>query len=431
MKAVLGLIFCTNLLLSVGPALAYDYPFTDPYLATVLNTPLEFAEVLPAKIPLKTASIALFPDREVPGVLWNLTELRYSYLRQKGPAPLIFLVAGTGASFHSPKMLLLQRAFYQAGYHVISLSSPTHPNFIVAASSSGVPGHLKEDAADLYRVMQAVWQKLQNRMAVTDVYLAGYSLGASQAAFIARIDETEQTFAFRKVLMINPPVSLYNSVRILDDMLEQNIPGGMDNFNAFYTRILKAFTEVYTQGDAVEFNDQFLYQAYRYRKPKSDEPLAALIGLDFRLSSNNMAFTTDILTRAGYVVPKNLVLERHDSVTAYGKVLSRLSFLDYFHDIFLPHFQRLDASVSEQTLIEALSLRSLDSYLRTSSKIGLIHNADDLILQPGEIDYLRDLFGDRARIFPHGGHCGNMAYPENVAAMIGFFRAFLPEEDSP
>ena len=62
--------------------------------------------------------------------------------------------------------------------------------------------------------------------------------------------------------------------------------------------------------------------------------------------------------------------------------------------------------------------------MRTSSKFGLIHNEDDIILLPGEIDYLRSVFGDRARIFPHGGHCGNMNYPDNVAAMIGFFQAF-------
>ena len=68
-----------------------------------------------------------------------------------------------------------------------------------------------------------------------------------------------------------------------------------------------------------------------------------------------------------------------------------------------------------------MSLRSIEDYLRTSPKFGLIHNEDDLILLPGEIDYLRNLFGSRATIFPHGGHCGNMAYTDNVSAMVGFF----------
>ncbi len=413
------------LLFSGGLASAYDYPFADPYVATIINTPAEYAAVLPEEVPLKFASIEMFPDREVPGILWNLTELRYSYLQQKKPAPLIFLVAGTGASFQSAKMQVLQKAFYQAGYHVVSLTSPTHPNFIVAASTSGVPGHLEEDSADLYRVMQTIWQRLQKKIEVTEFFLSGYSLGAAQSAFIAKLDEQEQAFNFRRVLMINPPVSLYNSVQILDEMLENNIPGGLDNFNEFYQKAIKAVTDVYVNGDAVEFNDQFLYQAYKYRKPESDENLAALIGIDFRISSENMVFVSDVMSQAGYVVPKGLKLERHDRVTDYAKVLGRLSFIDYFNGLFLPHFKAQNPSLTKADLIAQMSLRNIEDYLRNSPKFGVIHNQDDIILQPGEIDYLRDVFGNRAQIFPHGGHCGNMAYPDNVAAMIGFFPSFL------
>lgn len=413
---------CVCLLLSCGLANAYDYPFTDRYTATVIGTPAEFAEVLPKDIPTKVSTIKMFPERKVPGVLWNMDELYYSYQRQSGPAPLIFLVAGTGASFKSAKMLDMQRAFYHAGFNVISLSSPTHPNFIVAASTSSIPGNLHEDSADLYNVMKAVWQKLQDKMNVTDFYLTGYSLGGAQSAFIAKLDEQEKAFNFKKVLMINPPISLYNSVVILDDLLENNIPGGIDHFNEFYQKLVKAFGETYAHGDNVEFNDQFLYETYKYKKPQTDDPLQALIGMSFRISSENMVFASDVMTKAGYAVPKGLELGRHDHVTPYLKVLSRLTFLDYFRGIFMPHFKVLDPSLTESDLIQQMSLRTIEDYLRNSPKIGLIGNEDDIILLPGEIDYLRDVFGSRAKIYPHGGHCGNMAYPDNVNSMIGFFQ---------
>ena len=417
-----SLILNGLLMVLISHAAAYDYPFSDPYVATVVNTPMEYAEVLPTEVPVKFDTLKMFPERKVPGILWNLDELRYSYVRQNGPAPLIFLIAGTGASFNSAKMQVMQKAFYRAGYHVISISSPTHPNFVVAASTSSVPGHLEEDSADLYKVMQTVWQKLQQKMEATDFNLAGYSLGAAQSAFIAKLDEQDKVFNFRKVLLINPPVSLYNSVLILDELLELNIPGGLDNFNVFYDRIINAFSDVYAHGENVDFNNDFLFQAYKYRKPTSDDPLKALIGTSFRISSENMVFTSDVMTKAGYVVPKNLVLRRHDNVRDYAKVLGHLTFLDYFRGILLPHFQDLNPQTTEADLIRQLSLRSIEDYLRTSPKFGLIHNEDDIILLPGEIDYLRGVFGDRARIFPHGGHCGNMAYPENVAAMVGFFQ---------
>ncbi|MDH3870164.1 MAG: hypothetical protein OET08_12395, partial [Desulfuromonadales bacterium] len=139
---ILRALICL-LLFSVSSAGAYNYPFDDRYVATVLGTPAEYVYELPKEVPLKFDTVKMFPKRKIPGILWNLDELRYSYLRHKGPAPLIFLVAGTGASFQSAKMKVMQKAFYQAGYHVVSLSSPTHPNFIVAASTSGVPGHLE------------------------------------------------------------------------------------------------------------------------------------------------------------------------------------------------------------------------------------------------------------------------------------------------
>ncbi|SHO42658.1 alpha/beta fold hydrolase [Desulfopila aestuarii] len=414
---------CVCLLLCCSLANAYDYPFANRYVATVVGTPAEFAEVLPADIPTKIGKIKIFPDRKVPGVLWNMDELYYSYQRQEGPAPLIFLVAGTGASFKSSKMQMMQRAFYNAGFNVVSLSSPTHPNFIVAASTSSVPGDLQEDSADLYNVMKAVWGKLQDKMNVTEFYLTGYSLGAAQSAFIAKLDEQEKAFNFKKVLMINPPVSLYNSVEILDNLLVDNIPGGLDHFNEFYQKVVKAFGETYAHGDKVEFNDQFLYEAYKYKKPQSDEPLEALIGVSFRISSQNMVFTSDVMTKAGYVVSRDIELGRHDHITPYLKVLGRLTFLDYFEGIFMPHFKALDPSITESAMIQQLSMRSIENYLRTSPKIGMIHNEDDIILQPGEIDYLRDVLGSRATIYPHGGHCGNMAYPENVNAMVGFFQS--------
>ena len=52
----------------------------------------------------------------------------------------------------------------------------------------------------------------------------------------------------------------------------------------------------------------------------------------------------------------------------------------------------------------------------------MIHNQDDLILEPGEIDFFPRVFGDRAKIYPKGGHCGNMDHRDNVAHMVNVFR---------
>ena len=400
---------------------SYDYPITNPLAATVVGTPQSYQADLPKKIPVKHRELEVFTDREIPDILWYNRTLRYSFVAQEGPAPLIFVIAGTGASYHSPKMQALQRALYQGGFHVLSLSSPTHPNFIASASTSGMPGHLLEDSQDLYRVMRLAWLQIQEEVEVTDFHLTGYSLGAAQAAFVSRLDDEQGDFQFRKVLMLNPPVSLYNSTSILDEMLENNIPGGIDHFPDYFDRVFRAFTDTYRRGDFVHLNGDFLYSAYKNSQP-ADEDLAALIGTSFRISAANMFFTSDVFNNSGYIKPKNLVLSTGDSVTDYFKVSGRVSFLDYFRELFSPYFQNKYPGTTEQMLIDNLSLFRLEAYLRQNETIGLVHNADDIILASGELDYLRGVFGARARIYPRGGHCGNLEHRDNIAYIVQFFQ---------
>jgi hypothetical protein len=396
----------------------YDYPLTNRYVATVVGTPAELQAELPEKIPFRKRRIEIFPEREPPEVLWYGRQMIYSEALQKDKAPLIFLIAGTGAAHNGGKNRNMARAFYQAGFHVVALSSPTYPNFVISASSTGVPGHAERDAEDLYRVMEAIWARLEDRIEVSSFNMAGYSLGGFNSAFVAKLDEERQTFNFRRVLMINPPVSLYNSISLLDRMIE-NIPGGPDNFDKFFNELVAAFTEVYKQSDD-DIGEDFLYKAYRALDLKNEE-LAALIGVAFRLSSGSMVFTSDVMADYGFVKPKGLELDRYADLGPYRQVVYRTGFTDYYHEFFYPYYREEKPGVSRDDFIDAISLETIADYLAGSDKFRVMHNADDIILEPGEIDFFTRIFGDRAVIYPHGGHCGNMDYVDNVAHMLSVF----------
>jgi len=77
--------------------------------------------------------------------------------------------------------------------------------------------------------------------------------------------------------------------------------------------------------------------------------------------------------------------------------------------------------MSRDEFITAISLRTIADYLKSSTKITVMHNENDIILEPGEIDFFNEVFGDRATIYPVGGHCGNMNYRDNVAHMVATF----------
>ncbi len=399
----------------------YDYPFVDPFAATVVGTPSGYRAPLPKRIPVDQLEISIFKDREVPDVFWYNDKLKFSLARQDHRAPLIFNIAGTGAGHNSNLMKVMQRAFYKAGFHVISLPSPTHSNFIVSASNTGVPGRVEDDAADLYRVMELAYERVKERIDVSEFYLTGYSLGAWQAAFVAHLDEEAQVFNFAKVLMINPPVSLYSSIRILDQMLLDNVPGGINGLDDYFERVFGAFIEVYKDHEFTNFGENFLYRAYTTYEP-GEEDLAALIGLSFRMSSNNMVFTSDVMSQSGYIVPKSKELSTSTSLTEYFKTGMRLSFEDYLDELFYPYFKAKNPSLTREDLVEEASLERIEDYLTRTQKIGLMTNEDDIILAPGELDYLMDVFGVRAKIFPTGGHIGNLEQRHVIAHMTEFFK---------
>lgn len=403
----------------------YDYPFVNPYEATVLGTPSLYKKAISAKPREKVFEITVFDEREIPRVFWYHDKFQFSLAWQKKRAPLIFNIAGTGSGYNSMTMQSMQKILFDAGFHVVSLSSPTYPNFIVTASTTMVPGNISQDAGDLYRVMSLAWDHIQEKMKekvqVSEFLLTGYSLGAAQSAFISKIDETEQKFNFKKVLLINPPLNLFNSVTLLDQLLDENIPGGVDQFNAFFNKVFDQFADYYKENKISLTDPDCFYEMYKSASVKETD-LAALIGIAFRISSGNMIFTSDVMKKRGYIVPDGKKLTPFTSLTDYGIVTFHTTFTDYFNEYFYPFFKKMDPELTPEKLKAQNSLKRIESYLASQEKIGLITNDDDIILEPGAIAFFSRVFQERAIIYPNGGHCGNMEHAQNVATMVDFFK---------
>ena len=100
-----------------------------------------------------------------------------------------------------------------------------------------------------------------------------------------------------------------------------------------------------------------------------------------------------------------------------------LSFENYARRVVYPYYAEQAPDVTFEELAERESLRAIGDYLRDSPQIGLMHNADDFTVSADELQFLETVFGERARIYPHGGHNGNLAYRDNIADLIEFFSA--------
>ncbi|MDG2271218.1 MAG: hypothetical protein P8L39_02870, partial [Halioglobus sp.] len=251
----LAALFASLTCASVVTVENYGYPITDRFAATVVGTPVDLQAQLPKTIPFEERSITIFPERVTPDVFFYGSELLYSVALQKNDAPLIFIIAGTGSSHNGTTNKNMAKAFYQAGFHVISTSSPTYNNFVIAASKTGVVGHSERDAEDIYRVFEMIWAELKQDIQVTSFNITGPSLGGFNAAYVSKLDEERKLFNFERVLLINPPVSLYNSISILDRMT-QDIPGGVDNFDRFANRLMHAYASTF-KGATAGTDDNF------------------------------------------------------------------------------------------------------------------------------------------------------------------------------
>ncbi|TWI55660.1 hypothetical protein IQ22_01589 [Pseudomonas duriflava] len=405
-------------------AASYGFPLSNPFEATIASTPQELRPLLPTDFEINQDdySINLRPEREfeLPDNFWPVKKLHYRLAQQDQPAPLMFIIAGTGASYAASSMEYLKRLYYSAGYHVVQLSSPTSYDFMAAASRQATPGYTPGDAEDLYRVMQAV-RAQHPKLPVTNYLLTGYSLGALEAAFVSKLDETQRSFNFKRVLLVNPPVNLLTSVRNLDRLVQTQVKGVTNN-RTFYELVLAKLSRYFQQKGYIDINEALLLDFQQSPQRLSNEEMAMLIGTSFRFSAADIAFTSDLINRRGLITPPGYPINEGTSMSRFFARALLCDFDCYMYDQLLPFWERTTKGTSLAELARQSSLTSIADYLKESDKIGVMHNADDLILGPGDLGFLRRTFGKRLTVYPLGGHCGNLNYRVNADHMLEFFR---------
>jgi len=415
-SGIIGILVIGILFICRASFAGYDYPINNPLAATIVGTPSSMKGILPSDIGVKERTLSVLMGKQVPDGLWYNGKLKYSVALQDTAAPLVFVIAGTGASYSSQKMKVLQKNFYKAGYHVVNISSPSHSNFIVSASQGSVPGNLWIDAIDLHKVMVRIQKTLIGQADITGYSVSGYSLGGSHAAFVSYYDAQVKHFNFQKVLLINPAVNLYNSTAILDGMLDNSPYGREGGPERLLSNVFETIVGNFQREDFTEFSEDFLYLAYKEKRP-TDAEMAALIGVSFRLSASNMIFTSDVMSKSGFLYPKDGDFGITTSTTPYLGKLATVNFKTYISDLFFPHFKSIDPKITLQKLIFGSSLNAIENHIRGNPKFSLVTNADDIILAPGELSYLQGLFAGRAWIFPNGGHCGNLEHKDVLDAL--------------
>ena len=400
-------------------AYSYNFPLDDPYSATIIGSATMMTPGVSEKIPLKVYEIQIKDKKDIPDVFWYASKFKFSFSKQKNKkAPLIFVLAGTGSDYNATRVKFMQRIFHDAGYHTIAISSQMSQQFMISASTNAIPGMLIRDNEDIYKAMKLAYNKIKDQVDVKDFYIMGYSLGGANAAVLSYIDEKEKAFNFKRVFMVNPPVELYDSAVKLDKYLDDYTGGksaGIEKLlNTTLARVKGGLTSEYANIGA-----DTIYEIVK-GDILSEAEKKAYIGLAFRLTSTDLNFISDFITKSHVYTKNPEKVNKFTNMKEYLKAVNFATFEDYVNKIGFPYYKKFNKDFTIEDLKREASLKVIEDYLRTSTKIAAVTNADELILNEKDIDYLKDVFKDRLIIYPKGGHCGNMFYKENVDVMVKF-----------
>jgi hypothetical protein len=385
--------------------------------ATVYGTPPQDIAPLPAVVPLDEIDIALPWARPLPAVLWFDRRLRVWFSAQSKPAPLAIVISGTGDDGNTAKLALLRATLYGAGYHVLTLPSPTNPGFIAAASSTGVAGDLMQDSHDLYAAAHEIIAHLPARVRITDVDVLGYSLGGAHAAVLKSIDSVEHRLRIHRAVMINPPVSLFAAMNRLDELFALSVGPGEEGIDRLYRRLYVRLANFYRANDQVRIEDTNLLAAAG-AVLRTDADFSAAIALTFRIELTNMFYAGDLYAGTGVVTDPRRPPRPGDSTDEVVRRLLVKPFSEYFDQVFVPYYLAHRSGSTRTSLIAESRLDIIADALRTNPDYYAQTNADDLILDRAELDWLRSTLNGRIAVYDHGGHLGNLGDRQQIADML-------------
>jgi hypothetical protein len=385
--------------------------------ATVFGTPPEDMAPMPARVPVQEMDMAMPWALPVPEVLWFDRRLRVWFSAQDKPAPLVIVISGTGSDGDTKNMSILRGALYGAGYHVLTMPSPTFPRFIVSTSSTGVAGDLLQDGRDLYAAMQRIIAHLPKHAPITDVDVLGCSLGGANAAIVKSIDAREGKLRIHRAIMINPPVSLFASIKRLDDLFDQSLGPGDAGLENLYRRLFTRLANLYRASEKVQINDTDLLVAAA-SVLRTDQDFAAAVALTFRLKLVDVFLAGDLFARTGVVIDPEHPPGVEDSLEEIGRQLRSKTFVEYFNRVFAPYYMAHRAGATPQSLQAENHLDIIATTLRDDPDYYAQTNSDDLILSESELVWLRTILGTRVAVYDHGGHLGNLGERRHIADML-------------
>ena len=397
----------------------YQYPYKNPYVATTTVGIMKGNEDFSAD-DIRDIEIGILAHRNNIHLLEGKGKLHFRFYQQNGPAPVIFILPGLGGSAYTGSTRYIAELFVDKGFHVLALPDPYNWNFALAASTSGFPGLTREDSTDLYSAMSLALNHVKEHYhaKIGKVGLIGFSDGARYAAYVGTLDSEQRKIGFDTTLLVNPPADLLEAMRKIDDMAGLGKDFGEKQ---------KENIESYAIGVGIDalkkdFTDPDYFANWDRRLRLSDKQMQYLIGTVLYSAVGDAIYVIDLLNDLT-ILKKPISWGYRSARLKEARSIGPTGYLEKF---LIPRLQRITGKPTTiDRLNERMSLKGIEGALQENNHIFLMHNLDDFLVSKASLAYLENLFGDRATIYPLGGHLGNLWYPQNTRDIVARFEPLL------
>lgn len=364
---------------------SYNYPLNDTLKSTVASSKIE----APSSAVSRILKLKIF-DRKENRSRSDLKVRLFPGTNSK----LVFVVVGLGGNIDTPMGQYLASVIQSTGTTALLLPNSMTAEFVTGASSTGLVGDPGRDAADTYKVMQAAIQALPAAgLTVNEFAITGYSLGALLAARIEEIDSVENKIGLKSALLINPPVNLLRGMKLLDQYYAQFKSMGLGSLMGLASKVKKFLAMLIGaphEADTVNL---------------SQRELEGAIGYSMRSTFAKMVLATQEINDLG------LLPELQEDRDRAAKKIGFESYVTNFLG------RAIGAGFSIDSLNAQASLTAQSEYLSRASNVFVMHNANDFLLTAEDVQWVESTFNHRARIYPTGGHMGNLDTADNVQAI--------------
>lgn len=399
--------------------IAADYPYKDnAIMATVMGTPSsQWYKLKKGKAPKVKNFKAI---KKVPKILRQWSDYEYGVWTQKNSAPLMILVSGTGSLYNSGLTMYMANVFYDRGYNVIALSSPTTMPYIVSQSKNNYAGYIKDESTHMYNLIAtAVLKEKADGMKVTKTHIGGYSLGGFQSLLIHELDSKNKKIGIEKSLMLNAPVSILTATQKLDSYLVENGIYNAEGLEKFLDNIFgKLVYDEKIELSDIDFTDM---RSAISKLQLKDSDFEVLTGLLFRFYSANMTFAGEVFSGKDAVgrLSDKKTYKRFDSVTKEFREGLSVSFDEYSKEILYPYLKKNKyPDLTMEQFIKEFDLRNSQEFIEKNNKnIIFITSKDDILITESDLDYINKTFGNKV-IIPYGGHTGILWHRDVANLMI-------------